>query len=62
MTDMTDDRLAYRLLTGIDDRSFCVKVSEAIADGYELHGSPSIVVRGDDVFAAQAVVLQGTKP
>lgn len=31
----------YRLLTGPDDASFCHKVSAALAQGWELHGSPT---------------------
>ncbi|MEM8848744.1 MAG: DUF1737 domain-containing protein [Pseudomonadota bacterium] len=31
----------YRLLTGNDDSAFCHKVSEALARGWILHGSPS---------------------
>ena len=50
-----DERLAYRLLTGPDDRSFCERVSAALADGYELHGvavpSPSTA---SGVVVAQA--------
>ena len=33
--------IAYRLLTGPDDSSFCHKVTAALARGWELHGSPS---------------------
>ncbi|MEQ8699539.1 MAG: DUF1737 domain-containing protein [Bauldia litoralis] len=51
------DRLAYRLLTGPDDRSFCEKVSRALADGYVLYGSPAIAMNGERVVCAQAVVL-----
>jgi hypothetical protein len=51
------DRLAYRLLTGSDDRAFCEKVSAALADGYVLYGGPSIAYDGDQIVAAQAVVL-----
>ncbi|MFB9158416.1 DUF1737 domain-containing protein [Chromobacterium violaceum] len=29
---------AYRLLTGPDDSAFCKRVSEALAQGYRLHG------------------------
>ncbi len=36
------DKLRYRLLTGPDDRSFCERISKALDDGYELHGSPSL--------------------
>lgn len=56
-TDAPPAPLPYRLLTGSDDRSFCEKVSAALADGYVLYGSPSVTVRGDHVVAAQAVVL-----
>ena len=51
-------RLAYRLLTGPDDRSFCEKVSAALADGYELYGSPSITHDGESCIVAQAVILK----
>jgi hypothetical protein len=53
------NRLAYRLLTGPDDRTFCEKVSHALADGYVLFGSPAIATDGDRVVCAQAVVLPG---
>jgi hypothetical protein len=58
---MTDnvDRLRYRLLTGPDDVSFCERVSEALRDGYELYGSPSVTYNGERVIAAQAVILPG---
>jgi len=50
-------RLAYRLLTGPDDRSFCERVSAALADGYRLHGGPAATFNGERVIVAQAVVL-----
>lgn len=53
-----DERLPYRLLTGPDDRSFCERVSAALADGYELYGSPAMTAQGDRVVVAQAVVLR----
>src|SRR6478736_302832 len=59
MTD-TDDRLRYRLLTGPDDRSFCERVSAALAEGYELHGGPAATFDGERVIVAQAVVLPDT--
>jgi hypothetical protein len=46
----------YRILTGPDDESFCRRVSEALALGYRLHGSPAIAVNGNEVVAAQAVL------
>jgi hypothetical protein len=48
--------LRYRLLTGIDDRAFCEKVSQALDEGYELHGSPAITEVAGTVRVAQAVV------
>ena len=57
MTDSDQDRLAFRLLTGPDDRSFCEKVSAALAEGYVLYGSPALTTVDGAVVAAQAVVL-----
>ncbi len=53
----TDERLRYRLLTGPDDHAFCARVSAALDEGYELHGSPAATYNGDRVIVAQAVVL-----
>ena len=52
-----EERLSYRLFTGPDDRSFCERVSAALAEGYVLHGSPSATFNGSTVIVAQAVVL-----
>ena len=30
-----------RFLTGVDDASFCHKVTKALSEGWVLHGSPS---------------------
>lgn len=51
----------YRLLTGVDDKNFCLKVSEALASGYELYGSPSATFNGQNVIVAQAVVWKDKK-
>ena len=32
----------YRLITGADDSAFCHRVTQALNNGWELHGSPSI--------------------
>jgi hypothetical protein len=58
--EATPEPLTYRLLTGPDDRSFCEKISAALADGYVLYGSPSVTFNGERVICAQAVVLPGT--
>ena len=46
----------YRLLTGADDDKFCRRVSEALALGYQLYGSPAATFNGKSVIVAQAVV------
>jgi hypothetical protein len=60
MDDTKQERLTYRLLTGDSSREFCERVSEALADGYALYGSPAIAVLSDGTIAtAQAVILEG---
>ena len=54
------DPLAYRLLTGTDDRAFCERVSQALEEGYELHGSPAMTSVNGTVHVAQAVVRSRT--
>lgn len=50
--------LRYRLITGPDDAEFCRRVSEALDNGYVLHGSPAITFNGTTAIAAQAVVRE----
>jgi hypothetical protein len=52
-----DGRLRYRLLTGADTAAFCERVSQALAEGYVLHGSPALTWDGTTTYVAQAVVL-----
>ena len=33
--------LIYRFLSGEDDSSFCHKVTKALSEGWQLHGSPT---------------------
>ena len=52
----------YRILTGPDDAAFCHRVSEALALGYLLYGSPAATFNGTHVIVAQALIwpsLQG---
>ena len=46
----------YRLLTGPDDAAFCRRVSEALALGYKLYGSPAVTFNGKDIIVAQAII------
>ena len=56
MSIPTDDKPIYRLLTGRDDKAFCERVSEALAQGYMLYGSPAISFNGEHTIVAQAVL------
>lgn len=57
-TTPPDDLPVYRLITGKDDSAFCRRISEMLALGYELHGSPSVTwdPNQQSVIAAQAVL------
>ena len=48
----------YRLLTGPDDAEFCKRVTAALNDGWELHGSPTVSFDSAQgrTICAQAVV------
>ena len=46
----------YRLLTGPDDAAFCRRVSDALALGYKLYGSPAATFNGKEIIVAQAIV------
>ena len=54
-----DGRLRYRLLTGVDTAAFCERVSDLLADGYVLYGSPALTFDPDQGtrVVAQAVIL-----
>jgi hypothetical protein len=51
--------LRYRLLTGPDDASFCRRVSDALASGYRLYGSPCATFDGQTMIVGQALVWEG---
>lgn len=48
----------YRLLTGQNSHEFCDRVSNALADGYQLYGNPAMTYTTDGLMVAQAVVLK----
>lgn len=48
----------YKFLSGIDDGNFCQRVSDHLDAGYELYGSPTMVVKGAQVYVGQAIVLK----
>ena len=51
-----NDLPTYRLLTGPDDAEFCRRVSDAVALGYVLYGSPAATFNGTQVIVAQALI------
>ncbi|MBT3066487.1 DUF1737 domain-containing protein [Rhodoferax sp. U11-2br] len=55
-TQPPDGLPTYRLLTGPDDATFCRRVSEALALGYQLYGSPAATFNGEKVIVAQAII------
>ena len=48
----------YRYLTGKDDVQFCARVTQALNEGYELYGSPSLTFNGTDVIVGQAIIKE----
>ena len=52
-----EEKLSYRLISGPDNREFCERISNALEEGYVLHGSPAATFNGTSVIVAQAVVL-----
>ena len=52
----------YRVLTGVDDETFCQRVSEALALGYELYQGPAVTHDGNNVIVAQAMVWSKDGP
>jgi hypothetical protein len=48
----------YKILTGIDNAAFCDRVCQALAEGYELYGSPAITFDGKNNIVAQALVYK----
>lgn len=56
--------MIYRLLTGDDTSAFCHKVSQALADGWSLHGGPCYAFDAEHgvMRCAQAVVKEIDAP
>lgn len=48
----------YKLITGPDDATFCERITKLLNEGYELYGSPALTYNGEQVIAAQAVILK----
>lgn len=59
-TSPPDGLPIYRILTGPDDAAFCRRVSQALALGYRLYGSPAASFNGQTIVVAQAIVWPGS--
>ena len=44
---MSEEKKAYRFLTGADDAAFCQRVSDALREGWVLYGPPPMQVDAD---------------
>lgn len=55
---MSEEKPSYRLLTGEDTHEFCVRVSNALAEGYILYGTPAATFdpATNRMLVAQAVI------
>ena len=62
MSETPNGLPVYRILTGPDDDEFCRRVSEALALGYRLYGSPAATFDGKSVVVAQALVWPAAIP
>ncbi len=51
----------YRFLSGPDDAEFCQRVSEALAQGYQLYGNPVLVIEEGQRIVGQAVIWTDTE-
>lgn len=45
----------YSFITGPDDETFCMRVSERLNNGWELYGSPTLTFDGKTPIAGQAI-------
>tara|TARA_B100001093_G_scaffold373350_1_gene358331 strand:+ start:979 stop:1206 length:228 start_codon:yes stop_codon:yes gene_type:complete len=52
-----DMRKSYRFLSGVDDATFCQRVSDVLAEGYVLYGNPIMVMDNGNRIVGQAVIL-----
>lgn len=58
---MSQQTQKYKLVTGKDDTEFCYRITKLLAEGFELHGSPSMAFNGEHMIVAQAMVKQETQ-
>jgi hypothetical protein len=52
-----DMKKSYRFLSGVDDATFCQRVSDVLAEDYILYGNPVMVMDNGNRIVGQAVIL-----
>ena len=48
---------SYRFLSGVDDATFCQRVSDVLAEDYILYGNSVMVMDNGNRIVGQAVIL-----
>lgn len=48
----------YRYLTGPDDKTFCMRVTAALNQGWTLYGGPTLSFNGQQTIAGQAIIKE----
>ena len=48
---------SYRFLSGVDDATFCQRVSDVLAEGYILYDNPVMAMDNSNRIVGQAVIL-----
>ena len=46
----------YRYITGIDDSSFCLRISKLLNKGLKLYGNPTLTYNGKNNIVGQVVI------
>jgi len=53
---MPHTNATYKMITGKDNSEFCSRITDALSEGYELYGSPTMTFNGESVIVGQAVI------
>ncbi|HEH9394130.1 TPA: DUF1737 domain-containing protein [Aeromonas salmonicida] len=48
----------YRFITGPDDKNFCMRISELMNRGWELHHGPTLTFNGNTCIVGQALTKE----
>lgn len=46
----------YSCMTGLDDKTFCKRISNKLNRGWQFHGGPTLMFNGQTVIAGQVLV------